>query len=39
MDKKGITMGVGDRVKVLVSQLEAKGFITEPGNREWVSLN
>ena len=38
MDKKGIAMGLGDKVKVLVPQLEAQAFITEPGNRDWVSI-
>jgi len=38
MDKKGIAMGVGDRVKVLVLRLEAEVFAAELGNREWVSL-
>ena len=38
MDEKGIAMGVGDKVKVLVPRLEAQAFIAEPGNRDWVSI-
>ena len=38
INKKGIAMGVSNRVKILVSQLEAKVFITKLGNCKWVSL-
>ena len=38
MDEKGIAMGVGDKVKVLVPRSEAQAFIAEPGNRDWVSI-
>ena len=38
MDKKGIAMGLGDNVNVLIPQLKAQAFITEPGNRDWVSI-
>jgi hypothetical protein len=38
MDEKGIAMGLGDKVKVLIPQSEAQAFITEPGNRDWVSI-
>ena len=38
MDKKGITIKLGDKVKVLIPQSEAQAFITEPGNRDWVSI-
>ena len=38
MDEKGTALGVGDKTKVLVPRSQAQAFITEPGNREWVSL-
>ena len=38
MDEKGIAMGLGNKVKVLVPRLEAQAFITELGNRDWVFI-
>ena len=38
IDKKGTALGVGNKTKMLVPQSQAQAFITEPGNREWVSL-
>lgn len=38
MDEKGIALGVGDKVKVLIPQSQAQAFATMPGNRDWVSL-
>ena len=38
MDEKGIAMGLGDKVKVLIPRSEAQAFITEPGNCDWVSI-
>ena len=31
-------MGLGNKVKVLIPQSKAQAFITEPGNRDWVSI-
>ena len=38
MDKKGFMQGVVGKVKVIISRHEKRQYITQPGNREWVSL-
>jgi hypothetical protein len=38
MDEKGVMMGFIGKVKVILSKYEKKGYMTQPGNREWVSL-
>ena len=38
MDEKGIMMGLIGKVRVIVSKYDKKIYMTQPGNREWVSL-
>jgi hypothetical protein len=38
MDEKGIMMGFIGKVRVIVSKHDKKIYMTQPGNREWVSL-
>jgi hypothetical protein len=38
MDEKGVMMGYIGKVKVIISKQEKKIYMTQPGNREWVSL-
>jgi hypothetical protein len=38
MDEKGIMLGLIGKTGVIVSKHEKKQYITEPRNREWVSL-
>ena len=38
MDKKGFMMEVAGSVKVIISKYEKQAFVTQSGNREWVSL-
>jgi hypothetical protein len=38
MDEKGVMLGIISKTKVIVSRHEKKQYMTEPGNREWVSL-
>ena len=38
MDEKGIMMGLIRKVRVIVSKYDKKIYMTQPGNREWISL-
>ena len=38
MDEKGVMMGYIGKVKVVISRHEKKIYMTQPGNREWVSV-
>ncbi len=38
MDEKGFMMGVIAKLRVMISKHEKKTYMTQPGNREWVSL-
>ena len=38
MDEKGFMMGVIAKLRVMISKHEKKAYMTQPGNREWVSL-
>jgi len=38
MDEKGVMMGLIGKVRVIVSKYDKKIYMTQPGNREWVSL-
>lgn len=38
MDEKGFQQGVTGKIKVMISKYEKNEYITQPGNREWVSL-
>src|SRR6266480_1859128 len=38
MDEKGVMMGFIGKVRVIVSKHDKKIYMTQPGNREWVSL-
>ena len=38
MDEKGFLMGVIKKLKVVIPRYEEKKHITQPGNREWVSI-
>jgi len=38
MDEKSIMMGLIRKVRVIVSKYDKKIYMTQPGNREWVSL-
>ena len=37
MDEKGFMQGVVGKVKVMISRHEKRQYMTQPGNREWVS--
>jgi hypothetical protein len=38
MDEKGVMVGVLAKLKVVCSRSNKKPYITQLGNREWVSL-
>jgi hypothetical protein len=38
MDEKGMLAGLIGKVKVMISKNEKKGYMTQPGNRDWVTL-
>ena len=38
MDEKGFMQGVVGKFKVMISKYEKKAYMTQCGNREWVSL-
>ena len=38
MDEKGLLPGMIGKVKVMISKYEKKGYMTQPGNREWITL-
>lgn len=38
MDEKGYIIGVIGRLKVIISKQEKKAFMTQDGNRQWVTL-
>ena len=38
MDEKGFMMGVIAKLRVMISKHEKKAYMTQSGNREWVSL-
>jgi hypothetical protein len=38
MDEKGIMRGFISKVKVIISKYKKKVYMTQPGDREWVSL-
>jgi len=38
VDEKGLMMGFIGKVRVIISKYEKKVYMTQPGNREWVSL-
>ena len=38
MDEKGFMQGVVGKAKVMISRHEKKQHLTQPGNREWVSI-
>ena len=38
MNKKGFMQGVIGKEKVVISKYKQKAYMTQPGNREWVSL-
>ena len=38
INEKGIMMGLIRKVRVIVSKYDKKIYMTQPGNREWVSL-
>jgi hypothetical protein len=37
MDEKVVMLGIIGKVKVIISRHEKKQYITEPGNRQWVT--
>ena len=38
MDEKGFLQGFIPKLKVMINKNEKKAYVTQPGNREWVSL-
>ena len=38
MDEKGFLQGFIEKLKVMIGKYEKKAHVTQPGNREWVSL-
>ena len=38
MDEKGFLQGIIPKLKVMIGRHEKKAYMTQPGNREWVSL-